>query len=128
MRWYVDGNNVMGAGADGWWNAPDRAAAALAQAVAGWTNEHEDPVVLVFDGAPVAAVAEAAGGLLEVAFAPRRGRDAADDHIVALVEAAYASEPAITVATSDKGLVARLPPGVVAEGAGAFRRRIGLAR
>ncbi|MFN8019432.1 MAG: NYN domain-containing protein [Acidimicrobiales bacterium] len=128
MRWFVDGNNVMGAGADGWWNDPARAAAALAQAVATWTNGHDDPVVLVFDGAPVPAVAEAAGGDLEVAFAPRRGRDAADDLIVELVEAAYADEPAITVATSDKGLVSRLPPGVEAEGAGAFRRRIGLGR
>ena len=126
MRWFVDGNNVMGAGADGWWNDPVRAAAAVAQAVARWSNDRSDPVVLVFDGRAAEQVAAAAGGNLEVAFARRAGRDAADDLIVELVEAAYADEPDLVVATSDKGLVARLPPGVDHEGAGAFRRRIGL--
>lgn len=126
VRWFVDGNNVMGAGADGWWNDPVAAAARLAQAVARWTAEGEDPVVLVFDGRPEPSVALAAGGSLEVAFAERPGRDAADDRIVAMVDEAYGTDPDLLVVTSDKGLVARLPPGVQVEGAGAFRRRLGL--
>lgn len=126
VRWFVDGNNVMGAGADGWWNDPTAAASRLAAAVATWTNEHEDPVVLVFDGRPHPDVARQAGGRLEVTFAERQGRDAADDRIVALVEAAYAHEPDLLVVTSDRGLRDRLPPGVQVEGAGAYRRRLGL--
>lgn len=122
----VDGNNVMGAGADGWWNDPPAAAARLAAAVATWTNGHDDPVVLLFDGAPVPAVAQQAGGGLDVRFAERRGRDAADDDIVALVADRYGDEPDITVITSDRGLIDRLPPGVAVEGAGGFRRRLGL--
>jgi predicted RNA-binding protein with PIN domain len=127
VLWVVDGNNVMGAGADGWWNDPPAAAARLAVAVAAWTNAHDDPVVLLFDGAPVSAVAQQAGGRLDVRFAERQGRDAADDDIVALVADRYGDEPQITVVTSDRGLVDRLPPGVAVEGAGGFRRRLGLA-
>ena len=126
--WVIDGNNVMGAGADGWWNDPVAAATRLAQAVAEWAVTHDDPVTLVFDGRPEATVAERGGGNLTVDFARRAGRDAADDRIVELVDAGYADAAALTVVTSDRGLVARLPPGVAVEGAGAFRERIGLPR
>jgi hypothetical protein len=126
VRWFVDGNNVMGAGADGWWNDPVAAAARLAASVATWCRTHDDPVVLVFDGRPEPSVSVAAGGNLAVAYATRTGRDAADDRIVELVDEAYAAEPDLVVVTSDKGLVDRLPPGVEVEGAGAFRTRLGL--
>lgn len=126
VHWIVDGNNVMGAGADGWWNDPVAAAARLTQAVAEWSRTHQDRVILVFDGAPEPRVAELAGGNLSVAFATRRGRDAADDRIVELVDDLYAEVTDLTVVTSDKGLRDRLPPGVTSEGAGRFRTRIGL--
>ncbi len=128
MRWLVDGNNVMGAGADGWWNDPVAAAARLTQAVATWCTAGADgePVTIVFDGRPEPRLAALAGGDLVVDFARRAGRDAADDRIVELVDEGYAATPELTVVTSDKGLVARLPPGVTVEGAGAFRTRLGL--
>lgn len=116
----------MGAGADGWWNDPVAAAARLTQTVAEWTRGQPDLVTLVFDGRPEPRLVELAGGPLTVDFATRSGRNAADDRIVELVEAAYGDEPELTVVTSDKGLRDRLPPGVTTEGAGAFRRRIGL--
>lgn len=126
MLWVVDGNNVMGAGADGWWNDPVGAAERLTQAVATWCRDHEDDVVLVFDGRPEERLSVLAGGNLEVDFARRSGRDAADDRIVEVVEQRYGAEPHLTVVTSDKGLRDRLPPGVGTEGAGAFRTRAGL--
>ena len=126
MHWFIDGNNVIGAGGDGWWNDPLGAAERLAAMVAAWVNANEDPVTLVFDGAPEPRLAAKSGGLLVVEFASRRGRDAADDRIVELVGAAFGGEPDLTVVTSDKGLIARLPPGVAIEGAGAFRSRLGL--
>lgn len=126
MRWVVDGNNVMGAGADGWWNDPVGASVRLTQAVAEWTRTHDDAVTIVFDGRPEPRLAELAGGALAVDFARRSGRDAADDRIVELVEDLYGAEPDLVVVTSDRGLVARLPPGVGVEGAGRFRSRIGV--
>lgn len=126
--WVVDGNNVMGAGADGWWNDPVAAAVRLTQAIASWCNEHDDEVVLVFDGAPEHRVSALSGGNLEVGFATRSGRDAADDRIVEIVEERFADSPELTVVTSDRGLVGRLPPGVAVEGAGRFRSRLGLGR
>lgn len=126
MLWVVDGNNVMGAGGDGWWNDPVAAAGRLAQAVATWCRDHDEPVVLVFDGRPEPALQLVAGGNLAVEFARRSGRDAADDRIVELVEDRFGHHPELTVVTSDRGLRDRLPPGVVVEGAGRFRSRIGL--
>ena len=126
VRWIVDGNNVMGAGADGWWNDPVAAAARLTQAIAEWTRHHDDPVTVVFDGRPERRLSELAGGPLTVEFATRPGRDAADDRIVEIVEDVYAAEPDLRVVTSDRGLAERLPPGVEVEGAGAFRTRLGL--
>ena len=128
MLWLVDGNNVMGAGADGWWNDPVGAAARLTQAVAEWARTHDDGVTVVFDGRPEPRLTELAGGNLAVDFARRAGRDAADDRIVEVVEDVFGAQPDLTVVTSDRGLVARLPPGVEAEGAGRFRTRIGLGR
>jgi predicted RNA-binding protein with PIN domain len=125
VRWIVDGSNVMGAGADGWWNDRAGAAERLTQVIAEWTRAHDEPVTLVFDGGPEPRAAALAGGALTVEFAPRRGRDAADDRIVELVEAL---DPAVdvTVVTSDKGLRARLPSTIETEGAGRFRTRIGM--
>lgn len=128
MEWVVDGNNVMGAGADGWWNDPLGASERLTQAVAEWARTHDDRVSLVFDGRPEERLTVLAGGNLVVDFARRSGRDAADDRIVEIVEDTYGDDPDLTVVTSDRGLVDRLPPGVEVEGAGRFRRRLGIGR
>ncbi len=46
----IDGNNVFGSRADGWWNDRSAAADRFAQAVAEWCRTHADQVTLVFDG------------------------------------------------------------------------------
>jgi predicted RNA-binding protein with PIN domain len=117
----IDGNNVMGAGARGWWNDPPAAATRLTQAIAEWCRTHDDEVILVFDGPPNTGAAELAGGNLRIEFADRPKRDAADDRIVELVEEMFAHRPELTVVTSDKGLIARLPPGVKVIPSGGFR-------
>ena len=122
--WVIDGNNVMGSAADGWWNDPAAAAARLAERVGRWARSTDAALVLVFDGAPNDAISAAAGGNLEVLFARRKGRDAADDRIVEEVAARYAEHPQTTVVTSDRGLIARLPPGVITAGAGRFLRSL----
>jgi uncharacterized protein YaiI (UPF0178 family) len=78
-------------------------------------------VDVVFDGAEVDL------GRLErvrARFAPRRGRDAADDEIVRMVAAA-APGPVPRVVTSDGGLAARVRAhGASVVGAGAFLREL----
>ena len=122
--WLIDGNNVMGSAADGWWNDPAAAAARLAERIGRWARGQEAYVVVVFDGAPDEGISAAAGGNLEVLHARRKGRDAADDRIVEEVEARYGAHPETIVATSDRGLIGRLPPGVHTEGGGRFLRRL----
>ena len=126
MRWLIDGNNVYGSRPDGWWNDRGAASARFAQRVAEWCRTHDDEVTIVFDAPVPETTAMLAGGNLTIDEAPRRGRNAADDHIVALVTDALEHElPAITVVSSDKGLRQRLPDVVHVVGVGHFRELIG---
>lgn len=126
MRWIVDGNNVYGSRPDGWWNDRDAASARLAQCIAEWCRDHDDDVTVVFDAPLSESTAMLAGGNLRIVESARRGRNAADDHIVDLVDAALADgDDRIRVVTSDRGLRARLPGEVDVLGVGRFRSTIG---
>ena len=115
-RWLVDGMNVIGSRPDGWWR--DRRAAM--ERLVRELETLEGDVTVVFDGGPF----EIESDRVEVAFASRRGRDAADDDIVASV-AADPDPAALTVVTSDSELERRVRAhGANVEGAGAFRRRL----
>lgn len=118
--WVLDGNNLMGARADGWWRDRAGASARLAAELDRWQAGAAAPAIVVFDGRRPAdwPVADREG--FEVRFAGRSDPDAADDVIVALVEERYAEEPDLVVVTSDRGLRRRLPPGVQTRGAGRF--------
>ncbi len=118
----VDGHNVIGCRPDGWWR--DRAAAArgLVERLAAWSARTGEPVVVVFDGAPLDPPLTAPG--VEVRFAARRGPDAADDAIADLVARAPAPH-ALRVVTSDAALAARVRAhGAAVTGARAFRDAI----
>jgi hypothetical protein len=120
VRWIVDGNNVMGARPDGWWR--DRAAAArrLAAQVAAFADAIGEPVTLYFDGRPH----DLGQPGLDVVFADRPGRDAADAAIAERVEAD--GEPGdLRVVTSDRELASQVrAAGADVEGAGRFRARL----
>ncbi|MEM7338155.1 MAG: DUF188 domain-containing protein [Actinomycetota bacterium] len=108
MRWIIDGNNVMGAVPDGWWKDRTGSLVRLAGRVADWSTEHDDDVVFVVDHRPEPAIAAAgeSSANVEVRFADRPGRDAADDVIAAM------ARPGDRVVTADRGLRARLTNGV----------------
>jgi predicted RNA-binding protein with PIN domain len=115
--WIVDGMNLIGSRPDGWWRDRPRAMRELVEALRGL----DEPVTVVFDGRPF----ELAGtGPVEVLFASRRGRNAADDDIVELVS--KANEPgALRVVTSDSELARRVEErGAKVVGTGAFRNRL----
>ena len=101
----VDGNNVMGSRPDGWWRDRAGAAQRLVEQLGGWAADADRDVVVVFDGAAPADLH--APVRVDVRFARRRGRDAADDDIAALVAADPAPER-LRVVTSDAALVRRV--------------------
>ena len=82
-----------------------------------------EPATIVLDAGPDDLLGEAEG--VRVVRASRRGRDAADDEIVRLLQ--DDADPAtVTVVTSDSTLAARARAlGAQVEGAGAFRARLG---
>ena len=101
----VDGNNVMGSRPDGWWRDRPGAARRLVAQLGDWTERTGRDVLVVFDGAPPAGLV--APERVEVRFASRRGRDAADDDIAAFV-AADAAPERLRVVTSDAELARRV--------------------
>ena len=124
MRWLVDAMNVIGSRPDGWWRDRDAAARRLLAALRAFAAATGDEVVAVLDAGP-AELAGTREGLV-VVLAGRRGRDAADDEIVARVRADPAPAT-LRVVTSDAALAARVRAlGAEVEGAGGFRGRLGL--
>lgn len=120
-RWLVDASNVIGSKPDGWWRDREAATRRLLDALRAFAGEEDDVVVVLDAGPPEWAGRD---GPLEVAIAPRRGRDAADDEIARLLDAD--EDPgSIRVVTSDAVLAERARArGAEVIGAGAFRRRL----
>lgn len=108
--WLVDGNNVMGARADGWWRDRDGAMQRLVNALDDLAEATGEEVVVVFDGRD----RDLQALRVEVGFAPH-----ADDAIAARARAGT------TVVTSDRELADRSRAnGAAVVGAGAFLRRL----
>jgi predicted RNA-binding protein with PIN domain len=101
----VDGNNVMGSRPDGWWKDRAGAAKRLVGQLGDWAASEDRDVLVIFDGAPPAGLD--APARVDVRFASRRGRDAADDDIAAFV-AADADPGRLRVFTSDAELARRV--------------------
>jgi predicted RNA-binding protein with PIN domain len=117
QRWLVDGMNVIGSRPDGWWRDRSGAVRRLTEALARWAAANGDEVTVVYDGRPV----HGAGDGVTVRFASRRGPNAADDDIVALV-AADDAPSSLRVVTSDATLASRVRTlGASVVGAGEFR-------
>ena len=123
-HWIIDGNNLFGSQARGWWRDRAGAARRLAHQVDRWQRETGEPTILVFDGHRPSAFGVEPREDFELRWADSRDRDAADDVIVELVDDLYANTPDLVVVTSDRGLRERLPPGVATEGAGRFSKRL----
>ena len=120
MPWFIDASNVIGSRPDGWWRDRDGATRRLVEEVRAWAGE-ETIVVLDAGGDDVLGTV----GNVTVVRAPRRGRNAADDEIVRLVD----GRDDVLVVTSDPELASRVRVlGAEVMGAGEFRRRLGSPR
>ncbi|MCY3657231.1 MAG: NYN domain-containing protein [Chloroflexi bacterium] len=124
QRIIVDGMNVIGSRPTGWWRDRDRAKRNLIATLQDFADASGARVTVVLDGRPLDDVPEGAHGAVDVLYAPRRGRDAADDRIVELVEAD--DEPAaLVVITSDRALRERVELlGARVVGSSTFLRRV----
>ena len=119
-RWVVDGMNVIGSRPTGWWRDRPGAMRALVDELERFAADSGEPVTVVFDGKPF----ELEGDAVDVRFASRRGPNAADDDIAALVED-DADPGGLSVVSSDADLARRVrAAGAVVVGAGEFRRRL----
>jgi predicted RNA-binding protein with PIN domain len=122
-RWLVDGMNLIGSRPDRWWNDPDRAVRRLIEALDRYATATGEAVTVVFDRQPP-GVPPGPHGAVVVAFASRRGRDAADHEIVQML----AEDPApgsVRVVTSDRRLVEQARQlGAQVTSSGSFRRRM----
>jgi predicted RNA-binding protein with PIN domain len=120
MRVLVDGMNVIGSRPTGWWRDRPGAVRDLVDSLGEYAGSSGDEVSVVFDGKPV----DVAAGAVEVRFAERGGRNAADDVIVDLV-AADPEPGGLRVVTSDSELVERVREhGAEVIGSGSFRRQL----
>jgi nicotinic acid mononucleotide adenylyltransferase/predicted RNA-binding protein with PIN domain len=124
-RLLVDGNNVIGSRPDGWRRDRPGAARRLVAALQTFVGRTGDVVTVVFDGRPVAELAEGLHGGVRVAYARRAGRDAGDDRVVEEIEHDD-DATSLTVVTSDRALAERARAlGARIEGAGALTRELG---
>jgi predicted RNA-binding protein with PIN domain len=120
-RWLVDGMNVIGSRPTGWWHDRPGAMRSLSAKLGELARATGDELTVIFDGRPFQL--DAPPGV-SVRFATRRGQNAADDDIVALVER-YPEPGELTVVTSDRTLAERArSAGAAVVGAGEFRRRL----
>jgi hypothetical protein len=107
-RLLIDAMNVLASRPDGWWRDRSAAMARLLAELQHLGAGRTGPVLLVVEGRAAAGVRAGRHGDIEVVHAPGVGRDAADDHIVALLErglAATADETSTdTVVTADRAL------------------------
>jgi predicted RNA-binding protein with PIN domain len=119
-RWIVDGMNVIGSRPTGWWRDRPGAMRDLVEELEAFAGRGGDEVTVVLDGKPFDLERDA----VDVRFASRRGPNAADDDIAAIVR--DDPEPgAISVVTSDGDLARRVrDAGASVVGAGEFRRRL----
>ena len=117
-RWIVDGMNVIGSRPTGWWRDRPGAMRDLVEELEAFAGREGEEVTVVLDGKPF----DLEGERVDVRFASRRGPNAADDDIAALV--ADDPEPGgLSVVTSDGDLARRVrDAGASVVGAGEFRR------
>jgi predicted RNA-binding protein with PIN domain len=98
--------NLIGSRPDRWWNDPDRAVRRLIEELDRYGRVTGEDVTVVFDRRPRDLWA-GTHGAATVAFASRRGRDAADHEIVEMVAEDEAPDT-LRVVTADRGLIERV--------------------
>lgn len=106
-RIVIDAMNVIGTTPDGWWRDRDGAVLRLLDRLAAFVAHETVTLTVVIDGRPLAEAPEGDRHGIEVLYARRPGRDAADDRIAEYVGALPDARHTVVV-TSDRGLASRV--------------------
>ncbi len=106
-RLVVDAMNVIGARPSGWWRDRPAAARSLIERLQHLAAETGESVSVVLEGRPLPGFPEGKYEGVQLLYARRRGRDAADDRIVEIV-ADDSMPESLTVVTSDRTLRQRV--------------------
>ena len=123
-RLVVDAMNVIGSRPTGWWRDRDGAVRRLVERLQRLATQDQQPITVVIDGRPMSDLPEGAHASVEVLYASRAGRNAADDRIVELLDA-LPDATRVEVVTSDRELRRRAEErGVRVRGAGQLLRRL----
>jgi hypothetical protein len=99
----VDGNNVMGSVADGWWRDRPGAVRRLLGRLQCYQRSMGETVVLVLD-VPQPDLPAGVHDGVEVCYPRRRGRDAADERILELLDERDLGAGDVEVVSSDRAL------------------------
>jgi predicted RNA-binding protein with PIN domain len=114
--------NVVGSRPDGWWRDRQGALERLVRQTERWADGKDEKVAVVLERPPSSPIASEA---VEVAWAPKPGRNAADAEIVRRLPEWLEEDDEVTVVTSDRALASRARSlGAEVEGANSFRRRL----
>jgi predicted RNA-binding protein with PIN domain len=120
----IDAMNVIGSRPTGWWRDRDGAVRRLVQRLQGLAARDGLKLTVVVDGRPLHDLPEGTHDGVEVLYASRSGRNAADDRIIEFLDA-LADASGVEVVTSDRELGRRaLERGVSVRGAGVLLRRL----
>lgn len=118
MRWIVDGMNVIGSRADGWWRDRHAAMVRLVDLLERWAADAGEDVTVVFEQPPRPPIRST---VIAVAHAKRARANSADDEIVRLI-ATVGDASDVRVVTSDGWLADQVrAAGASVEPARAFR-------
>jgi hypothetical protein len=121
VHWVVDAMNVIGSRPDGWWRDRGGAIERLVAQLDRWAEEVGEPVSVVLEQPPRN---ELPTERTEVVWAPRPGRDSADDELVRHL-GGWLAAGEVTVVSSDRELSGRARDlGAEVEPASRFRTRL----
>ncbi|MEX2245810.1 MAG: NYN domain-containing protein [Dehalococcoidia bacterium] len=102
----VDAMNVIGSRPDGWWRNRDAAVRRLVERLQSLAPAEASQLTVVVDGRPLPDLPEGLHGAVQVLYASRPGRNAADDRIMEFVEE-HPDAGSLLVVTSDGDLSRR---------------------
>jgi hypothetical protein len=98
--------NVIGSRPNGWWRDRDRAVRSFVASLQQLAAADDLDITVGIDGTPLSGLPEGEQDGIQLLYATRRGPNAADDRIIAFIEA-HVSPASLSLITADRNLTER---------------------